>query len=139
MEIHDRPRVVDPANPDANAFDREYYNKMRMWIWQNRGDHIKVMREVLHSGGEGDFKLLGKRLTFSVWTEGQFSTVPAVRTLFTHNAGHMSCRTCTARFAKILGALVRRRGWALVRVRTLWQRSTCLEEATLNKLYSRGI
>jgi len=67
----------------------DYFNKMRMWIWQSPDDHRAVMKEFLLSTSTGDFKLLGKDPVFSVWTEKSFSTVPGVRRLFTHNAAHM--------------------------------------------------
>ncbi|HRV80904.1 MAG: hypothetical protein H6830_06695 [Planctomycetes bacterium] len=82
------------ANPSAGAtpvsdLQPGYFGKMRMWIWNNPDDHRTVMRDFLHSGASGDFKMLGKDPIFSVWTEGQFKTVPAVRMLFAHNASHM--------------------------------------------------
>ncbi len=68
---------------------KDYFNKMRMWIWQEPADHTKVMAKFLGSTSTGDFKLLGKDPVFSVFTEASFSTVPGVRRLFTHNATHM--------------------------------------------------
>ena len=67
----------------------DYFSVMRMWIWQEPEDHVKVMRKFLLSTSTGDFKLLGKDPVFSVWTESPFDTVPGVRRLFTHNASHM--------------------------------------------------
>jgi hypothetical protein len=70
-------------------FAHEYKSKMRMWIWDNGRDHSAVMDKFLFSSSTGDFKMLGRDPVFSVWTESQFSTVNAVRTLFAHNASHM--------------------------------------------------
>ncbi|MFT4648830.1 MAG: hypothetical protein ACI9X4_002062 [Glaciecola sp.] len=69
--------------------ESEYFSKMRMWIWEDRKDHKGVMREFLRSGGTGDFKMLGRNPVFSVWKEANFSSLPQVRRLFTHNAAHM--------------------------------------------------
>ena len=68
---------------------RDYFSKMRMWIWKNPDDHQNVMAKFLGSSSTGDFKMLGKDPVFSVWTEKEFGTVPGVRRLFTHNATHM--------------------------------------------------
>lgn len=68
---------------------KDYFSKMRMWIWKDPADHRAVMKEFLLSTSTGDFKLLGKDPVFSVWTEKPFGTVPGVRRLFTHNAAHM--------------------------------------------------
>ena len=84
----ERPAVT-LAGSEEHEFPHEYRAKMRMWIWGNAEDHSAVMNEFLYSGASGDFKMLGKDPVFSVWTEQQFSTVPAVRTLFAHNASHM--------------------------------------------------
>ncbi|MCP5023682.1 MAG: hypothetical protein GY930_18175 [bacterium] len=67
----------------------EYFSKMRMWIWESRMDHRNVMSKFLNSGSSGDFKMLGKNPVFSVAKEANFSTLPEVRRLFTHNASHM--------------------------------------------------
>ena len=77
------PRVT------TEEFYPAYLHKMRMWIWNTPADHRAVMSEYLHSGASGDFKMLGKKPVFSVWTESDFSTVSGVRSLFTHNAAHM--------------------------------------------------
>ncbi len=69
--------------------DTPYASKMRMWIWKDPTDHQRVMRKFLNSAATGDYKLLGRDPVFSVWTEGPFSTVPAVRRVFTHNSAHM--------------------------------------------------
>ncbi len=70
-------------------FPFEYKAKMRMWIWDNPDDHGAVMQKFLFSNAGGDFKMLGKDPVFSVWTDHNFDSVHAVRTLFTHNASHM--------------------------------------------------
>ena len=70
--------------------DVDYRAKMRMWIFTTLQDHQKAMEKFLGTVTGGDFKMLGRDPVFSVWTErGNFDTVPRVRTLFAHNAGHM--------------------------------------------------
>lgn len=69
--------------------ESEYFSKMRMWFWESRKDHRGVMQDFLHSGSSGDFKMLGRNPVFSVAKEANFSTLPQVRRLFTHNASHM--------------------------------------------------
>ncbi len=84
--------VLPPEGPESElpeAASRDYFSKMRMWIWKNPDDHQSVMAKFLGSSSTGDFKMLGKDPVFSVWTEKEFATVPGVRRLFTHNATHM--------------------------------------------------
>ncbi len=81
--LNDGP-TLEGSKPES-----EYFSKMRMWIWENRKDHLNVMSKFLRSGASGDFKMLGKNPVFSVLKEQNFSTLPQVRRLFTHNASHM--------------------------------------------------
>jgi hypothetical protein len=71
------------------GYNRDYFSKMRMWIWKDPADHRNVMVKFLHSSATGDFKMLGHNPVFSVWTEKLLTTVPGVRRIFTHNAAHM--------------------------------------------------
>jgi hypothetical protein len=79
----------NPGSAMPASAQRDYFSKMRMWIWKNPDDHQNVMAKFLGSSSTGDFKMLGKDPVFSVWTEKEFGTVPGVRRLFTHNATHM--------------------------------------------------
>jgi hypothetical protein len=70
--------------------ERDYRTKMRMWIFQEREDHITAMQRFLKSGAGGDFKMLGRSPVFSVAVDPPlFDTVPEVRSLFAHNSAHM--------------------------------------------------
>ncbi|MCA9001343.1 MAG: hypothetical protein KDB61_05435 [Planctomycetes bacterium] len=79
----------DGPTLEGSVPESEYFAKMRMWMWDDPKDHGRVMRDFLHSSSDGDFKLLGRNPIFSFWTEPDFSTLPEVRRLFTHNASHM--------------------------------------------------
>jgi hypothetical protein len=85
----DLERVASSVAEHFDVQPGDYDSKMRMWIWREAEDHAKVMREFLHSTSTGDFKMLGRAPVFSVWTEPPFDTVPGVRAVFAHNAGHM--------------------------------------------------
>lgn len=71
--------------------ERDYRAPMRLWFWQDKGDHQTVMREVLKSGSSGDFKLLGRKPVFSVCTSDPVFEDDYWRllTLGTHNLVHM--------------------------------------------------
>lgn len=85
------PAMEEEPQPEGvpAALAKDYFSKMRMWIWNDPADHANVMAKFLGSSSTGDFKMLGKDPVFSVWTEKDFGTVPGVRRLFTHNASHM--------------------------------------------------
>ena len=74
---------VDPAE--------DYRARMRLWFWQLREDHARVMEEHLHSGSTGDYKLLGKDPIFSVCTADEIfgDDYDTLRALGVHNAAHM--------------------------------------------------
>lgn len=68
----------------------DYAARMRMWMWPDADDHAEAVRAFMDTSARGDFKLLGKDPVFSVWQEpGLFATAEGIRTVFTHNAGHM--------------------------------------------------
>ncbi|MEM9378634.1 MAG: hypothetical protein AAGB93_01705 [Planctomycetota bacterium] len=68
----------------------DLFAKMRMWIWKEPSDHASAVEAFMQTSARGDFKLLGKDPVFSVWQEpGLFASVGQIRTVFTHNAGHM--------------------------------------------------
>lgn len=78
----------------AEQFDvkpeEDYFAKMRMWMWPSGEDHKSAVETFMNTSARGDFKLLGREPVFSVWQErGLFSTTQGIRTVFTHNAGHM--------------------------------------------------
>ena len=70
--------------------EEDYFAKMRMWMWPTSKDHVEAVRAFMNTSARGDFKLLGRDPVFSVWQEpGLFATAQGIRTVFTHNAGHM--------------------------------------------------
>ncbi len=70
--------------------EEDIFAKMRMWIWESADDHKSAVETFMHTSARGDFKMLGKDPVFSVWREpGLFSSPGAIRTVFTHNVGHM--------------------------------------------------
>lgn len=69
----------------------DYRARMRLWLWQSREDHERVMADYLHSGSTGDYKLLGKDPIFSACSSdpvfgNDYDTLLA---LGVHNAAHM--------------------------------------------------
>lgn len=118
-------------------------SKMRLWIWSNLEDHLSAMRQFLATASSGDFKMLGKAPVFSVWTEPSlFDTVPAVRTLFAHNAAHMLLSN--ALFPLWTGDLGG--GWLDAGVGHHYEylrfgatRNYCIEEATASGNYEDGV
>ena len=89
--------VADDTNHVGRRIEEHYdvvkddlFAKMRMWLWAEAADHTSVVETFMRTSARGDFKLLGKNPVFSVWQEpGLFANVTQVRTVFTHNAGHM--------------------------------------------------
>ncbi|MDF1836637.1 MAG: hypothetical protein P1V35_02110 [Planctomycetota bacterium] len=82
-------KIAEGPSLEGQVAESEYFSKMRMWFWESRKDHRGVMSEFLHSGSSGDFKMLGRNPVFSLAKEANFSTLPQVRRVFTHNAAHM--------------------------------------------------
>ncbi len=78
--------VVEDGETKGNGFPA----KMRMWLWSNPDDHASALETFLSTSARGDFKLLGRDPVFSVWQEpGFFATAPRIRSVFSHNMGHM--------------------------------------------------
>jgi len=69
----------------------DYFGRMRLWVWQSREDHERVMAEHLHSGSTGDYKLLGKDPIFSACSSDPIfgNDYDAMLSLGVHNAAHM--------------------------------------------------
>ena len=71
--------------------EKDYRARMRLWLWQSRDDHKRVMAEYLHSGSTGDYKLLGKDPIFSACSSDSLfaNDYDALLSLGVHNAAHM--------------------------------------------------
>ncbi len=71
--------------------EKDYRARMRLWFWEHKADHLKVMRHFLGSGSAGDFKMLGHEPLFSVHChDDSFQGVePTLRSLGVHNGVHM--------------------------------------------------
>ncbi|MEM6671399.1 MAG: hypothetical protein AAF726_01065 [Planctomycetota bacterium] len=86
----DTSHVAEKVVEHFGVGEDDIFAKMRMWMWEEPSDHASALETFLQSSATGDFKLLGRDPVFSVWKEpGLFATVSAVRSVFTHNAGHM--------------------------------------------------
>lgn len=70
---------------------KDYRARMRLWFWGDGEDHERIMRNFLHSGSSGDFKMLGHQPLFSVWTHDRtfLGDEPTLRSLGVHNGVHM--------------------------------------------------
>jgi hypothetical protein len=71
--------------------ETDYKAPMRLWFWQDRDTHLKVMREHMKISGSGDVKMLGRKPSFSVWTadEAFGDRYVVLLTLGVHNLVHM--------------------------------------------------
>lgn len=69
----------------------DYRARMRLWLWQSREDHERVMSEYLSSGSTGDYKLLGKDPIFSACSSDPIfgNDYDVLLALGVHNAAHM--------------------------------------------------
>lgn len=121
---------------------QDYRAKMRMWLWSTLETHQQAQSKFQGTVTTGDFKLLGRDPVFSVWTEPtNFDTVPKVRALFAHNAGHMLLSNAfQPTWVGDIGG-----GWLDAGLGhwyeyELFGRTVnyCLEEATLNEDYAGG-
>jgi hypothetical protein len=139
----DVERVAELMAEHLQVKQGDYHSKMRMWIWKSVEDHGTAMAKFLGSTGTGDFKILGGKPVFSVWTEKpHFDEVPEVRSLFAHNAAHMLLSDVIHPmwFGDVGG------GWFDAAVGhwyeyAIFERTSnyCIEEATLSGNYANGL
>ncbi len=123
--------------------DGDLFAKMRMWMWPTAKDHASAVLEFMRQSARGDFKLLGKDPVFSVWQEpGLFSSAPAIRSVFAHNAGHMLVSNLDReRDVSVIGG-----GWFDAGLAHWYEyerfgQSTnyCIEEASAGSSFANGV
>lgn len=139
---HDLEHVTAKVKEHYAMTDQDYRAKMRMWLWRTLASHQKAQEKFQGTITTGDFKLLGRDPVFSVWTEPPlFDTVPKVRELFVHNAGHMLLSNAfQPTWVGDIGG-----GWLDAGIGHWYEYERfgrtvnyCLEEATLAENYENG-
>lgn len=123
--------------------EEDYFSKMRMWMWATAEDHSEAVKVFMGTSARGDFKLLGKDPVFAVWQEpGMFATAQGIRSVFTHNAGHM----LVSNLFRELDVSPHGGGWMDAGVGHWYEyarfdRSVnyCMEEASLLEDFSNGV